>query len=302
MTTNAALAFEPESDRAGGLTRADRFLRFASLFFSRPVVVFGTAVIVLALIVAVFAPWIAPYDPYDQNLNAVLQPPTGAHWLGTDSLGRDLLVRIMFGSRVALLIGVGTVAISASIGSLLGLIAGYFGGLAFTLIMRFIDGMSAVPALLFALVIATLLSTGVSGLMIAIGVALLPGYARLMAGQVLSAKQNDYVLAARSIGVSPGRIMRRHILPNCMSPLIVQITLIMGLAILIEATLSFLGLGIKPPTAAWGSMANDGYKYLALRPLLSLAPAAAIMLVVFAFNMVGDGLRDALDPRLKNLL
>ena len=280
--------------------RENRLLLLASVFFSRPVVVFGSVVIAVLLVVAVFAPWIAPYDPYAQNLDSVLQAPSGAHWLGTDSLGRDTLTRIMFGSRIALLVGVGTVTLAASVGSLFGLVAGYLGGWAFTIIMRFVDGMSAIPALLFALVVSTLLKAGVSGVMIAIGLALLPGYARLMAGQVLSAKQNDYVLAARSIGASPRTIMWRHVLPNCLSPLIVQVTLIIGLAILLESTLSFLGLGIKPPTAAWGSMTFDGYKYLALRPILSLAPAAAIMLVVYAFNMVGDGLRDALDTRLRN--
>jgi ABC-type dipeptide/oligopeptide/nickel transport system permease subunit len=153
-----------------------------------------------------------------------------------------------------------------------------------------------------ALVVSTLLGSGINAVLIAVGLALMPGYVRLMAGQVLSTKQNEYVTAARSIGAGRMSVMFRHILPNCLSPLIVQVTLVIGLAILIEATLSFLGLGIKPPTAAWGSMVNDGYRYLALYPILSIAPGLAIMLVVFAFNMVGDGLRDALDPRLRNVL
>jgi ABC-type dipeptide/oligopeptide/nickel transport system permease subunit len=154
---------------------------------------------------------------------------------------------------------------------------------------------------LLALVVSTLLGSGLNGVLIAVALALVPGYVRLMAGQVLAARQQEYVTAARSVGAGNATLMFRHILPNCVSPLIVQVTLVIGLAILIEATLSFLGLGIKPPTAAWGSMVFDGYRYLALRPILSLGPGLAIMLVVFAFNMVGDGLRDALDPRLRNI-
>lgn len=252
----------------------------------------------MLVLAAVLAPLMAPYDPYEQNLGQVLQDPDGAHWLGTDTLGRDTLSRIIFGSRIALLVGVGTVALAATVGTALGLIAAYFGGWVFTIIMRLTDALMAIPALLLALVVSTLLGSGLNGVLIAVALALVPGYIRLMAGQVLSTKQNEYVVAARSIGAGRLAVMVRHILPNCLSPLIVQITLVIGLAILIEATLSFLGLGIKPPTAAWGSMVYDGYRYLALRPVLSIGPGLAIMLVVFAFNMVGDGLRDALDPRM----
>jgi peptide/nickel transport system permease protein len=275
--------------------------RFARVFFSRPVVVFGSVTVVALLIAAILAPVIAPYRPDEQDLNNVLQDASTAHWLGTDALGRDSLSRIIFGSRVALLIGIGTVAVAASIGTTLGLIAAYFGGWVFTIIMRLTDAMMAIPGLLLALMVSTLLGSGLTGVVIAVALALVPGYIRLMAGQVLSAKQNEYVVAARSIGAGRLAVMFRHILPNCLSPLIVQVTLVIGVAILIEATLSFLGLGIKPPTAAWGSMVYDGYRYLALRPILSLGPGVAIMLVVFAFNMVGDGLRDALDPRLRNI-
>jgi ABC-type dipeptide/oligopeptide/nickel transport system permease subunit len=264
--------------------------------------VFGTITIAVLVLAAVLAPLIAPYDPYEQDLSLVLQDASPAHWLGTDTLGRDTLSRIIHGSRIALLIGVGTVAMSATVGTTLGLVAAYFGGWVFTVIMRLTDAMMAIPALLLALVVSTLLGSGINGVMIAVALALMPGYVRLMAGQVLSAKQNEYVVAARSIGAGRMAVMFRHILPNCLSPLIVQVTLVIGLAILIEATLSFLGLGIKPPTAAWGSMVYDGYRYLPLRPILSLGPGLAIMLVVFAFNMVGDGLRDALDPRLRNVL
>ncbi len=285
-----------------GLPPIDEFRRFVRVLLSRSVVVFGTVVILATLFAATFSPIIAPYDPDAQGLDDVLQQPNSKHLLGSDSLGRDTLSRIIFGTRITLLVGVGTVIIAASLGTVIGLIAGYFGGWVFTIIMRFTDGVMAVPPLLLALVIAALLGTGVRGVMIAVSFALLPGYIRLICGQVLSVKENEYVMAARSIGVSGIGIMARHILPNCLSPLIVQMTMMMGLAILIEASLSFLGLGIKPPSAAWGSMVYDGYKYLVMRPILSIAPGLAIMLVVFAFNMIGDGLRDALDPRLRGTL
>jgi ABC-type dipeptide/oligopeptide/nickel transport system permease subunit len=284
------------------LPRVNEFRRFVRVLFSRSVVVFGVIAIVAVILAAILAPVIAPYDPDDQVLDRVLQQPNRQHLLGTDSLGRDTLSRIIFGTRITLLVGVGTVIIAASLGTIIGLIAGYFGGWIFTVIMRFTDGIMAIPPLLLALVIAALLGTGVKGVMIAVSFALMPGYIRLICGQVLSVKENEYVMAARSVGVGHIGIMFRHILPNCFSPLIVQMTMMMGLAILIEASLSFLGLGIKPPSAAWGSMVYDGYKYLVMRPILSIGPGLAIMLVVFAFNMIGDGLRDTLDPRLRGTL
>jgi len=291
---------EPMQQEA--LPRVNEFRRFVRVLFSRSVVVFGVIAIVAVILAAILAPVIAPYDPDDQVLDRVLQQPNRQHLLGTDSLGRDTLSRIIFGTRITLLVGVGTVIIAASLGTIIGLIAGYFGGWVFTVIMRFTDGIMAIPPLLLALVIAALLGTGVKGVMIAVSFALMPGYIRLICGQVLSVKENEYVMAARSVGVGHIGIMFRHILPNCFSPLIVQMTMMMGLAILIEASLSFLGLGIKPPSAAWGSMVYDGYKYLVMRPILSIAPGLAIMLVVFAFNMIGDGLRDTLDPRLRGTL
>jgi peptide/nickel transport system permease protein len=291
---------EPMQQEA--LPRVNEFRRFVRVLFSRSVVVFGVIAIVAVILASILAPVIAPYDPDDQVLDRVLQQPNRQHLLGTDSLGRDTLSRIIFGTRITLLVGVGTVIIAASLGTIIGLIAGYFGGWVFTVIMRFTDGIMAIPPLLLALVIAALLGTGVKGVMIAISFALMPGYIRLICGQVLSVKENEYVMAARSVGVGHIGIMFRHILPNCFSPLIVQMTMMMGLAILIEASLSFLGLGIKPPSAAWGSMVYDGYKYLVMRPILSIAPGLAIMLVVFAFNMIGDGLRDTLDPRLRGTL
>jgi len=276
--------------------------RIRRVFLSRGVVVFWMVIILLLLATAIFAPFLAPYDPYEQKLDQTLLQPSWEHLLGTDSLGRDTLSRIIYGSRNSLMVGVVALGVAALIGMSLGLTAGCFGRWVYTVIMRFVDALMTFPMILLALVIAALLGGGLRNIMIALGIALLPGYARLMCGQVLSVKENDYVLAGHSVGASNLRIMILHILPNCFPPLIVLITMQMGAAILAEAGLSFLGIGIEPPAAAWGLLVNDGREHLLTNPILSFAPALAIMLVVFSFNMVGDGLRDALDPRLRGAL
>jgi ABC-type dipeptide/oligopeptide/nickel transport system permease subunit len=277
--------------------------RFIRVFTSRSLVVVGVVIILLFLITAIFAPVLTPYDPYVQNLKeSLLQPGKKGHILGTDAIGRDILSRIIYGARTSLIVGVVSVLIAALIGLTLGLIAGFYGSLVNTIIMRFIDSMMSIPMILLALVIAALLGSGLTNVMIAIGVSMMSVYARMMCGQVLSVKENDFITAERAIGASNFRIMFRHLLPNCFSPLIVIITMQFGTAILAEAGLSFLGVGIEPPIAAWGAMVNDGYKYLLTIPVLSLVPGVTIIAVVFAFNMVGDGLRDALDPRLRGLI
>lgn len=281
------------------LPPVNEFKRFVRVFFKRKIVLVGFILMVLVLITAAFAEIIAPYDPYEQHLENYLLGPSSAHLLGTDALGRDLLSRVIHGTRIALSVGVGTVLIAAVVGTLIGLVAGYFEGILQTVIMRLTDALLAIPPLVLAIIVAALLKIGVQGVIIAMAITLLPGYIRLVCGQVLSIKQNDYVMVCRSMGTKKARILFRHILPNSISPLIVQMTMMMGIAILMEASLSFLSMGILPPTPAWGSMAFDGYKYLIQRPLLSLAPGVAIMILVFAFNMVGDGLRDALDPKLR---
>jgi peptide/nickel transport system permease protein len=281
------------------LPPVNEFKRFVKVFFRRKIVIFGFIIVVFTLVLAAFADLIAPFGMNDQDLRNVLAAPDSVHLLGTDSLGRDLLSRIIFGSRIALAVGVSTVLVSATIGTLLGLIAGYAEGFIQTVIMRFTDAMMAIPSLILSLIIASIIKTGVAGVVLAVAITLFPGYIRLINGQVLSLKQNDYVMAARSMGARKSRIVFWHILPNCLSPLIVQMTMMIGIAILAEASLSFLGLGITPPTPAWGSLCYDGYKYLMMRPLLSIAPGLAIMILVFSFNMVGDGLRDALDPKLR---
>ncbi len=283
-------------------SRREGVRRFARVFLGRWPVVIGLAAMVVLLVASFSAPILAPYDPYRQNLRGVLSKPSAEHVLGTDSLGRDTLSRLIYGARITLAVGIVAVGIGAAIGTVLGLLAGFFGGWMNRVIMRFVDALMAVPPLLFALVLAALLGTGVKNVMIAVGLSLMPTFARLVCGQTLSVKENEYILSLRATGARNGRIMLRHVLPNCLSPVIVQTTLTIGGAVLMEASLSFLGLGIAPPTAAWGAMVYDGYRYLTTHPILSFAPGFAVMIVVFAFNMVGDGLRDALDPRLRGVI
>jgi peptide/nickel transport system permease protein len=284
------------------IPRVSEFSRMRRVFLGRWLVAGGLIIILILILTAIFAPWLAPQNPYKQNLDQTLLQPSREHLLGTDSLGRDTLSRIIYGSRNSLMVGVIALGIAASIGMTMGLVSGYFGGWIDTLFMRFVDALMCFPMILLALVIAALLGNGLKNVMIALGIAMLPGYARLMCAQVLSIKENDYVLAARSTGASSFRTILRHVLPNCLPPLIVLVTMQMGAAILAEAGLSFLGIGIQPPNAAWGTMVNDGRSYLLTSPLLSAAPGIAIMLVVFSFNMIGDGLRDALDPRLRGTI
>ncbi|MDO9534915.1 MAG: ABC transporter permease [Bacillota bacterium] len=287
---------------SGNAPRTNELRRFMRVFLGRKVVLVGVIIILVLIITALFAPQIAPHDPIKQNLRIALQSPSSEHLLGTDPLGRDILSRIIYGSRVSLAVGFIAVGVGGVLGMTLGLLAGYFGRIVDLLIMRFIDAMMAIPPLMLALVLGVSLGGGLNNVMIALGISLLPTYARLMRGQVLAVKQADYVKAGKVVGCSDFRIMFRHVFPNCLPPLIVLVTLNLGVAILSEASLSFLGLGISPPGAAWGAMVYDGYTYLMTNPLLSFAPGICIMLVVLAFNIVGDGLRDVLDPRLRGTI
>ena len=278
------------------------FRRVTRVWLGRKVVLLGTIVILLLILTAISAPLIAPYDPYKQNLRQSLLKPSMEHILGTDLHGRDVLSRIIYGTRTSLEVGMIAVGLAAFSGILLGLVAGYFGSWLDALAMRFIDALMAFPLIVLALGLAFVLGGGLVNCMIAVGLALLPAFARMTRSQVLSIKETDYVMAARIIGSGNLRIILRHVLPNCFSPLIVLITLNMGVAILTEAALSFLGVGINPPGAAWGSMLQEGYQYLLLYPHLSFAPGLCILLVVLGFNLMGDGLRDALDPRLRGAI
>lgn len=275
--------------------------RFVRVFLARKVVVVALVILMIMVLVAVFAPLLAPHDPYQQKLTHSLQQPSSEHPLGTDLLGRDVLSRIIYGTRISLMVGIVVVFIAGAVGMTIGLLSGYFGGVLDALLMRIMDAMIAIPMIVLALAFGALLGGGIVNVIIALGLAIVPAYARLMRGQVLSVKNSDYVMAAMLTGVGNLRNMLVHVLPNCISPLIVLITMNLGLAILAEAGLSFLGLGITPPEASWGSMVNDGYRYLLTNPLLSIAPGVAILVVVLSFNIVGDALRDALDPRLRGL-
>jgi peptide/nickel transport system permease protein len=276
--------------------------RVIRVFLGRKLAVVGLVFIFLLIVTAIFAPWLAPYDPNKLDLGNQLAQPSRTHLLGTDTVGRDTLSRIIYGSRTSLMVGISAVAISAIIGELMGLIAAYYGGVVFAIIMRFTDALMSIPMLLNALIIASLLGGGVKNVIIALAVGGVAGQCRMMCGQALAIKHNDYIMAGRSTGVSDWRMIIRHIFPNAFPPLLVMITIALGSTILAEAGLSFLGIGIIPPTCAWGSMVNDGYKYLLTNPVLSFAPGIAIMLVVFGFNMMGDGLRDSLDPKLRGTL
>jgi len=282
--------------------RVNEWRRFWRVFLQRKIVIFGLVVLFLLVFAAIFADLITAHDPYRGIMADSLQQPNSTYWLGTDIQGRDTLSRLIFGTRTALMVGFVTVGIAGVAGVTLGLIAGYFGGIPSMVIMRIMDALMGFPMLILAMLFAAVLGGGIQNVVIALSIATVPGYARVMNGLTLSIRENDYIMAERSMGARNLRIMMGHILPNAMPPVIVLVTLQLGGIIMAEAALSFLGIGIKPPGAAWGAMVSDGYRYLLMNPVLSFAPGIAIMLVVFGFNMVGDGLRDALDPRLRGIL
>jgi peptide/nickel transport system permease protein len=276
--------------------------RFWSRFLARRLVIAAFVVLALAFVTAAVAPLLTPYPPNAQDLSIALQPPSAEHVLGTDSLGRDVLSRVLHGTRVSLAVGFVSVAIAGGIGMSLGLIAGIAGGWLDAIIMRCIDVMMSVPLIIMALFIGSALGKGLGNVMLAVGIAMVPSYTRLTRGQVKSIAQLDYVIAGTISGGTGLSNALVHVLPNSLSPNIVLMTMNLGSAILVEAALSFLGLGINPPTASWGAMVSDGYVHLRTLPLLSIAPGLVIMVVVLAFNIVGDALRDTLDPRLRGAL
>lgn len=264
----------------------------------------GVGLVILLLIVSasLLAPWISPHDHIKQSLSLRLQAPSDEHWLGTDQLGRDVFSRILWASRISLQVGLMAILIGASVGSTIGLVAGFLGGFVDSLLMRLVDILMAFPTLLLAIAVAAIVQGGgIGGLLIAIGVANIPQFARLVRGEATRLKHQDYVGAAQALGANNTRIMVRHLIPNLVSALIVMISLRVSVAILTESTLSFLGLGVSPPTAAWGVMISEGRRFLLVAPWVSLAPGVALTLTVLALNLFGDGLRDVLDPRLQNI-
>ena len=259
--------------------------------------VIGLAVLTTFIVIAAFAPLISPYDAIATSWSAVRKPPSALHWFGTDELGRDVLARVIYGARASLLAGLISVTIAMSIGVPLGLLAGYRGGFVDALISRITDAMLACPFLILAIALAAFLGPSLGNAMIAIGVSATPVFIRLTRAQVMGVKVEDYVEAARSIGNPPWRIALVHILPNILPALLVQATLSIAAAIIAEAALSFLGLGQQPPVPSWGSMLNAAQRFLTNAPWMAIWPGLAIFLVVLSLNLVGDGLRDALDPR-----
>ncbi|WP_441479973.1 ABC transporter permease [Bosea sp. 2KB_26] len=259
----------------------------------------GLAVVLLMVFVAIFAPLLAPYDPAAQSWTAVRKAPSAAHWFGTDEAGRDMLSRIIWGARASLLAGLTSVGIAMAIGVPLGLAAGFLGGLVDGLISRFTDAMLACPFLILAIALAAFLGPSLTNAMLAIGITAMPLFIRLTRGQVLSIKAEDYVEAASAVGNPQWRIAVRHILPNILPQLMVQATLTIAAAIIAEASMSFLGLGLQPPAPSWGSMLNSAQRFLSNAPWMALWPGIAIFATVLSFNLLGDGLRDALDPRAR---
>jgi peptide/nickel transport system permease protein len=259
----------------------------------------GLVILSFLLIMAVFAPLLAPHDPNEQDLYHVLEGPSKSHWLGTDDVGRDLLSRVIYGSRVSLLVGIVSTTFAAIIGVFLGLVAGYKGGIIDMIIMRITDTFMCIPGLILLLVMAAALGPGLHNIIISITAIGWTGFARIVRGQVLLIRELPYIEAAHVAGASGTRIMFKHLLPNSLAPVIVAASITIGGAIMLESAAAFLGLGVQPPTPSWGKALRVGYSYLELVPLFSLAPGLMITLAVMAFNFMGDGIRDALDPRLR---
>ena len=268
-------------------------------FAKNKMAILSLGIIILLVLMAIFAEQIAPYGPDDQDLSRQFIYPCREFLFGTDDYGRDILSRLIYGSRYSLAVGLISVSFSCLAGVILGCIAGFYGQVADNIIMRIVDVVLAIPNILLALSIAAALGPGLGNLIVAVGIGAIPGYARIVRASILSVKQMEYIEAARSIGASDFRFIVKHILPNCLAPIIVQATMSIAIAILSAASLSFLGLGITPPTPEWGSMLSAGRAYIRdFWPVVTF-PGMMIMITVFAFNILGDGLRDALDPKLK---
>ncbi len=288
----ASTPFDGHARRTERSRMVQRFLRY------RPGVLGGIIVVSLILI-AIFAPLVAPYSP-TEKVGVRADPPTSEFWLGNDEIGRDVLSRLIYGARVALVVGIGAIAIAVTIGVLVGAASGYFGGKVDTLLSRVVDTLMAFPLLALLVTLSALFSPSLRNVVIIIGVTVWASYARLVRADVMSLRERDFVIAARSLGARDSRIIGRHILPNIVGPVIVLASLDIGSIIILESALSFLGLGVRPPTPSWGGMLSAGRSLLRSAPHIAVAPGIAIMVTVLAFNLLGDGLRDALDPRQRD--
>lgn len=301
MTTSAVSLTVPEPTLANPdgpklISQRERALR---AFTSNRTAVLGLVLILLIVFVAVAAPWIAPHDPLDQSVRNRLAPPSAEYPLGRDDKGRDILSRVIFGTRIALMVGFFSVLLGGVLGTAIGMAAGYFGGKVDTVLMRITDILLAFPDLITGLLVLAVLGPGLEKMILAIGLTIAPRFARIAYGPTLAVKGKEYVEAARSIGVKDSRLLRMHILPNVSGDLLVFASLWTASAIRLEASLSFVGLGVAPPTPTWGQMIREGTIYLTDLPLYSLGPGLALLVTVFAFNLVGDGLRDVLDPKAR---
>ena len=283
-----------------GVRRAE-WRRTVRILARNRLVLAGSVLVVLVILTALLAGAIAPYDPIANNVRAALQPPSAYYPFGTDRYGRDIFSRVVFGSQLSLLVALVSVAVAATSGTLLGLASGFFGGWVDDVIGRVMDVLFSFPALVLAIAVAATLGPGLTNAVIAIAVVYAPLFGRVVRGPVLVERAKDYVEAARALGAGAPRLILRHILPNVLSPLIVQVTLTFSHAILLESYLSFLGLGTQPPYPSWGTMLQEGRTFLETAPWTSIFPGLAIMLAVLAFNLLGDGIRDVLDPRLRSL-
>ena len=282
----------------GAKPRASRTRYLSRLARRNPIGLLGAVMVALVIVVAVLADLLAPYNPVSQ-IAPVLQAPGGAYALGTDDFGRDVLSRVIHGSRISLYVGIISVGIALVSGSIFGLLAGYFGGWVDTIIMRVMDVLFGLPAIVLAIAITSILGPSLNSVLIAVGIVYAPQFGRVARAPTLSLRQRDFVTAARAVGAGDLWIVRRHILPNMTAPIIVQATVAFSTAILTEATLSYLGLGTQPPTPSWGTMLNAGKQVMLLAPWTSIFPGLAVALTVLGFNLLGDGLRDVLDPRLR---
>ena len=289
--------FRQVDDSAG--RRAILFLR---RMFRNRTTILGVLILAVLTVCAIFAEQVAPFSPTRQYYRDAMVAPNAKYWLGTDELGRDQLSRIIFGARVSMMVGFLAAFVGAAAGVALGLIAGFRGGFLDSFIMRVMDGLLAFPGLVLAIFLVTFLGPSLINAMLAVGITFIPAFARVTRANVLSIREKEFIEAAHTIGVANVSIMFKHILPNCLSPIIVQITLNIGWAILMEASLSFLGLGVQPPTPTWGSMISYGRQFIELAPWLTTFPGLAIFFTVLGFNFIGDGLREAMDPRLRQRL
>ena len=271
--------------------------RALAAFLRNRAAVAGAVVVLVFVAVAVLAPLLAPFDPLKTNFLLIRKAPSAAHWLGTDDLGRDILSRLLFGARASLLAGCISVAIALAIGVPVGLLSGYFGGWIDGVLSRVVEALLSCPFLVLAIALGAFLGPSLGNAMIAIGLSAMPVFARLTRGQVLAVKAEDYIEGARAIGLPDRWIILRYVLPNALAPIVVQATLAIAGAIIAEASLSFLGLGQQPPAPSWGSMLNTAKNFLDQAPWMSISPGAAIFAAVLGFNLLGDGLRDALDPK-----